>query len=105
MDEYLHLTLVARPGESAAAFGSRLTAFWTHVLRTRPADYARVYAEATRYGTSADRVTRQYMVEAGAIGALTGELTAAGVGFESVDEADTYTKYEASPPDWFQIAH
>jgi hypothetical protein len=105
VDDYLCLTLLARAGESEADFKSRLTAFWTHLLRTRPDDYARVYAEATRFGSTGGSVSRQYMVEAGVIDALTGELTAAGVAFEPPDPDDVYTKYEAAPPDWFWIEH
>ena len=105
MDEYLCLTLVGKPGEPESEFKARLTAFWTHMLRNRPDDYERVYAEATAFGSSGDRPTRQYMAEAGVVGALTAELAAAGVDFEPVDEDDTYSKYEASSPDWFQIEH
>jgi hypothetical protein len=105
MDEYLCLTLAGNPGESEAAFKARLTAFWTHMIRNRPDDYEKVYAEATAFGSAGGRPSRQYMVEAGVADVLTAELTAAGVGFEPVDPDDTYSKYEASSPDWFQIEH
>ena len=105
MDEYLCLTLVGRPGESEAAFRSRLVAFWTHMLRTRPDDYEKVYAEATEYETQAGAVTRQYMVEPAVVAALTAELAGQGIAHLPVDAADTYSKAEASSPDWFQIDH
>ncbi|HJZ56384.1 MAG TPA: hypothetical protein VKE74_15575 [Gemmataceae bacterium] len=105
VDEYLCVTLLARPGESETEFKARLTAFWTHMLRSRPDDYAKVYAEATAFGTAGGRVSRQYMVEAGVVGVLTNELSAAGVEYVPVDEDDTYSKYEAAPPDWFWIEH
>jgi hypothetical protein len=105
VDEYLCLTLLARAGEPEAAFKSRLTAFWTHVLRTRPDDYAKVYAEATHFGTTDGTLSRQYLVEASAVGVLTNELTAAGVAYLPADEDDVYSKYEAAPPDWFWIEH
>jgi hypothetical protein len=105
VDEYICLTLVSNPGESEAAFKARLAAFWTHMLRNRPDDYERVYAEATRFGVTEGRVSRQYMVEADAAEVVTGELTAQGVAFAPVDADDTYTKYEAASPDWFQIEH
>jgi hypothetical protein len=105
VDEYICLTLVSNPGESEAAFKARLAAFWTHMLRNRPDDYERVYAEATRFGVTEGRVSRQYMVEADAAEVVTGELTAQGVAFAPVDAVDTYTKYEAASPDWFQIEH
>lgn len=105
MDEYLCLTVVANPGELAAAFKARLTVLWTHLLRTRPDDYAKVYAEATAFGTTAGRVSRQYMAEAGVADVLTAELTAAGFAVEPVDPDDVYSKYEASGSEWFQIEH
>ena len=46
MNDYLCLTLVANPGESEAAFASRLTAFWTHLLRTQKETYEAVLGEA-----------------------------------------------------------
>ena len=105
MDEYLCLTLVGKPAEPEPEFKARLTAFWTHMLRNRPDDYERVYAEATAFGSADGKPTRQYFVEAGAVGVLTAELAAAGVDFLPVDEDDGYSKYEASSPDWFQIEH
>jgi hypothetical protein len=104
-DDYLCLTVLARPGEPEAAFKARLIEFWTHVLRTKPDDYAKVYAEATKFGTTGGRASRQYVVEASGIDVLTHELTAAGVEFVPVDPDDTYSKYEAAPPDWFWIEH
>jgi hypothetical protein len=105
VDEYVCLTTTARPGETEADFKARLTAFWTHVLRTRPDDYERVYAEASRFGAAGGCVTRQYMVGEDAIAAIAGELAAAGIGFAPVDRDDLYSKYEATSPDWFQIDH
>lgn len=105
MSDYLCVTLLAKPGETEAAFKARLTAFWTHLIRNRPADYEAVYAEATRFGSEGGRVARQYMVEAGAVDVLTAELAAGGIDLAPVDPDDTYSKYEASSPDWFQIEH
>jgi len=105
MTEYLCVTLIANPGELEAAFKARLAAFWTHMLRTRKADYEKVYAEASRFGSADGRVSRQYMVEADAVEVLTAELSANGVAFAPVEKDDTYSKYEAASPDWFQIPH
>jgi hypothetical protein len=105
MTDYVCLTLLAHPGEPEAAFKARLTAFWTHLLRTRPDDYEKVYAEASRFGSADGRVSRQYMVEAEAIDVLISELSARGIAQEPVDLDDTYSKYEAASPDWFQIEH
>ncbi len=105
VDEYVILTVRGRPGEGEAAFKSRLTAFWTHVLRTRPDDYEGVYAEATRYGRDGDAVTRQYFVAADALDAVLAELAAAAVDNAPADRDDLYSKYEATSPDWFQLDH
>ena len=105
MTEYLCLTLLAHAGESEAAFKGRLTAFWSHLIRTAPAAYAAVYAEATHFGTSAGRVSRSYMVAADAVDAVAEALAATGVEALPLDPDDTYTKYEASGSEWFQIAH
>ncbi len=103
--EYLCLTLLANAGEAEAAFKGRLTAFWSHLIRTQPTAYAAVYAEATYFGTSAGKVSRQYMVEADAVDAVAEALAATGVEALPMDTDDLYTKYEASGSEWFQIAH
>lgn len=105
MDDYVCLTVSGRPRETEAEFKGRLTAFWTHVLRTRPDDYEGVYAEATRFGRDGECVTRQYFVALDAVDVVAAELGAAGVGFEPVDRDDLYSKYEATSPHWFQLDH
>jgi hypothetical protein len=103
--EYVCITLASKPGETAAAFQTRLYAFWTHVLRTKPDDYEMVYAEASRFETENDCVTRQYFVAADGIPKIVAELLAQGVDFQPIDANDLYSKYEATSPDWFQIEH
>lgn len=105
MTEYLCLTLLAPAGESERAFASRLTAFWSHLLRARPDTYAAVYAEATHFGTADGSVSRQYMVEAAAAEEVVVALIAAGIAAHPLDPDDVYTKYEASGSEWFQIDH
>ena len=105
MTEYLSVTLLGNPGESEAAFTSRLTAFWTHMLRNRPDDYEKVFAEASRFGIEGGRVSRQYLVEADVIDAVAVELSVYDIQYAEVDRDDTYSKYEAATPDWFQIEH
>ncbi len=105
MDDYLCLTLLANPGESEAAFKLRLTHFWTHMLRQYPDAYEKVYAEATHFGRVEGRVSRQYLVEAIVLDALVRELNTGNIASEPVDREDTYSKYEATPPDWFWIEH
>jgi hypothetical protein len=105
VDEYVILTVTGQPGEGEAAFKTRLSAFWTRVLRGRPDDYEGVYAEATRYGRDGECLTRQYFVAADRIEAILAELDAAGVRHAPVDRDDLYSKYEATSPDWFQLDH
>ena len=105
MTEYLCLTLLANAGESESAFKSRLTAFWSHLLRAQPDTYAAVYAEATHFGTADGGVSRAYMVEAAAAEEVVVALIAAGIATHPPDPDDVYTKYEASGSEWFQIDH
>jgi hypothetical protein len=105
MDEYLCLTFVGNAGEVEAAFKTRLTAFWTLLLRSQPDVYDAVFAESKAFGSEAGRVSRAYMIEASAVRAVREAATAAGLDVEEFDEDDVYTKYEASGSDWFQLAH
>jgi hypothetical protein len=103
--EYLCLTLLAHAQEPEAVFKSRLTAFWSHLLRTQLETYKAVFAEAKHFDTAAGRVSRQYMVEADAADAVVAALVENGFEVVPVDPDDTYTKYEASGSEWFQIPH
>ena len=105
MDEYVSVTVTGTPGEAGAALKARLTAFWTHMLRSRPDDYEKVYAEATGFEAAGGTVTRQYLVRTDGVAVLLAELTGAGLGYDEPDEGETYSKYEATSPDWFQLEH
>jgi hypothetical protein len=73
-DEYLCLTVLSRPGESEGEFKTRLSEFWTHMLRDHKSDFEKVYAETTQFSESAGRKSRQYLVEADVIDTLEREL-------------------------------
>ena len=105
MDEYLCLTLLSQPGESEAEFKPRLSAFWTRMLREKPADFEKVYAEATAFERQAGCLARKYLVKADAVAVLTPELAATGLAFAPIEPDDLYSKYEAAPPEWFWIEH
>ena len=105
VDEYVCVTVRSRPGESADGFNKRLIDFWSGMLRGRKNDYERVYAETARFAGAGDRLTRQYLVAAEAADVLAGELASAGIDHEPIDPDDLYSKYEAAPPEWFQIPH
>jgi hypothetical protein len=105
VNDYLCITVVSQPGESQADFSARLSRFWTHMLRNHPDDFEKVYAETTAFDADGDRVTRQYLVEEAVVELLEREFQTAGVGHKSIDRDDTYSKYEATPPDWMWIEH
>ncbi len=105
MTEYICLTLLSNAGEAEAVFKARLAAFWTQLLRTRPTDYAKVYAEASKFGQAAGCTSRQYLVELEGVDVVLKDLTESGIAFEPIDRDDTYSKYEATSAEWFQISH
>jgi hypothetical protein len=105
MNDYLCITVASQPGEGQGDFAARLSRFWTHMLRNHPADFERVYAETTAFESAGDRVTRMYLVEEGVVDALEREFRSAGVGHEPIDREETYSKYEATPPEWMWIEH
>lgn len=105
MTEYVCLVLLSEPGESETAFKSRLTLFWTHLIRNHPDDYERVYSEAVEFDTDGDRIIRQYMIEPEAVDVLSHELATHRIAFAPVDVDDLYSKAEASSSEWFQIEH
>ncbi len=105
MDEYVRLTLLARPGEVESAFKGRLSDLWTFFLRNHEALFEQVYAETTVFERDGDRLTRTYLIEADAAQAIAPLLREQRMDFTPVDEADLYSKFEATPPDWFWIEH
>ena len=105
VDDYVCLTVRSRLGESADAFNKRLIDFWSAMLRGRKDDYDRVYAETTRFADEGGRLTRQYLVAAESADMVVSELEAADIDHDPVDIDDLYSKYEATPPEWFQIPH
>ena len=105
MDEYLCITLLSHAGENEADFKTRLSAFWTHMLRQHEATFEKVYAETSAFEQCGDRRSRKYLVEASAVSAVHEQLRANGMFCEPIDEDDIYSKYEATPPEWFWIEH
>ena len=105
MDDYLCLTLLSRPGESEAEFKLRLSAFWSGMLREKPDEFEKVYAEATAFEPHADRIGKRYLIEAGVGDALGEALARSSLACQPLDPDDIYTKYEAAPPEWMWIEH
>lgn len=105
MDDYVCVSVRSRPNEAEAEFAARLSRFWTHLLRDCPDEFARVYAETTRFDAHGDRLGRQYLAELGVADWIETELAAADLDHEPIDRDDLYSKYEAAPPEWMQIEH
>jgi hypothetical protein len=105
VDEYACVTVASRANEPAEEFSRRLIDFWTAMLRHRPEDYLRVYAESTEFESDGGRLRRQYLIGVDVAEEIERELAAAGIHCEPVDRDDLYSKYEASGPHWFQIPH
>lgn len=105
VDEYVCLTVLSRPGEVESEFKGRLSAFWTAMLRSKPDEFAKVYAEAARFENHDGCLARRYLVESEVANGLCEELARGGLAFLPVDPDDVYSKYEAAPPEWFWIEH
>jgi hypothetical protein len=105
VDEYVCITVLSAPGEGPSDFSARLSRFWTHMLRNYKTDFEKVYAEKAAFDQKADRLTRQYLALDDVVALLEAEFANAGVDHEPVDRDDTYSKYEAAPPEWMQIEH
>ena len=105
MTEYICLTLLAEVGESEAAFKSRLTALWSRMLKTLPAEYELVYSEATDFEREGGSVARRYMIDPEVLPSLLPLLDNQRIVHLPVDPDDLYSKAEASSNEWFQLEH
>ncbi len=105
MEEYVCITVLSAPAESQLDFASRLSQFWTHMLRNHPDDFVKVYAEKTGFDEKANRHGRQYAVREAVLPLLEREFAKEGFEHEPVDRDDAYTKYEVVAPEWMQIEH
>jgi hypothetical protein len=106
MDEFACLTVCSDVGETESSFRSRLTAFWTHMVRNQPDLYEKVYSECTEFENDKDRITRRYMVQPDSLSELERQLQERNLDYLPVDPEDLYSRAEASSsPEWFQIDH
>ena len=105
MSEYLSVQLSSDAGETEASFKSRLSALWSHMLRQHEAEFEKVYAETSKFTAHGDRLGRQYLFEAGIVDFLKAKLAEQKFAFDEIDEDEIYSKYEATPPEWFQLEH
>jgi hypothetical protein len=105
VDDHLCIVVRSKPGESKDEFHKRLIEFWSQLLRGRPDDYKRVYAESSEVEATGSAWGRKYLVHVEAADVLEAELKRAGLEHDPIDGEDRYSKYEAAPPEWFQIPH
>lgn len=105
MDEHICLTVLSHSSESDEQFQKRLIAFWSNMIRTRPEEYKQVYAESAKSELVGSRLLRRYLVALDIAETLEQQLAAAGIEHEEIDRDDVYSKYEATPPEWFLIPH
>ena len=103
--EYLCLTVKSNANEPEGDFKTRLSTFWTGMLRNQPDEFEKVYAETVKFGEESGKLTRQYLFETSIADLLENQLKAAHFDFEPLDHDDIYSKYEATPPDWMWIEH
>lgn len=105
MDDYLRVQVWSRADEPEAEFKGRLTSLWTNMLRNHESDFEKVYAETTGFEKSGGKLGKQYLFESEVTQLLKDAFASHGIAFEPIDEDDLYSKYEASPPGWFQLEH
>jgi hypothetical protein len=105
LDDHICIVVRSNPSESGETFRKRLIEFWSHVIRTRPNDYERVFAESAEPDPDGSAWTRKYLVHVEVADVLETELKGAGLRNDPIDRDDPYSKYEAAPPEWFQIPH
>jgi hypothetical protein len=105
LEEYVCITVLSAPAESELDFSSRLSQFWTHLLRNHKADFEQVYAEKTAFDQHGNRLARQYLVLESVLPLLEAQFAKEGLGHDPVDTDEMYSKYEAVAPEWMQIEH
>ncbi len=105
MNDYFCLVLLAKTGESEAQFKGRLSAFWTFMLRQHPATFEKVYAETAAFEEKEGRLGRKYLIETGIVAELESQLRAQTMDYEPINQDEVYSKFEATPPEWFWIEH
>ena len=75
------------------------------MLRTNPSEYERVYAESSEMERQGSRNARRYLLGVDIVEVLQQQLAASGIDYDTIDTDDLYSKFEASPPEWFQVPH
>ena len=105
MEMFQGIVVAGHEAEKETQFSSRLSQFWTKILRSHPEQFEAVYAESSEFGCQNGCPTRQYAVDPEVVLFLRDQLEEAGIKLLPVDPDDTYTRFEAVAPDWWQIEH
>ncbi len=105
MEDYALAIIRSKLNESVEDFNKRLIAFWSHVLRSRPTEYLGILAESSESELAGPAWTRKYLIAVDVVDVLQAELANAGFDHDPIDLDDLYSRFEASPPEWFQIPH
>jgi hypothetical protein len=105
LEEYLCVTVLSQPGEDLVDFKSRLSSFWTHMLRNHQGEFEQVYAETVEFEKEGDRLARKYLIEAPIAAMLEEQMKSHNIDHEPLDPDDLYSKYEAVSPEWMWIEH
>lgn len=105
LEVFQGIVLTGQRNEEEAHFSARLSRFWTSILRGHAEQFEAVYAESSEFGSREGKPTRQYAVDPAVVLFLKEKLEEAGIDLLPVDPDDTYTRYEAVAPDWWQIEH
>ena len=83
------------------SFGNRPPLY----VDTRVGVVEAIAADGEYFEREGERLARKYLVEAGVAPVLESEFRVAAMDFAPIDPDDLYSKYEATPPEWFWIEH
>jgi len=75
------------------------------MLRRHKAAFEKIYAETPAFEKKGELLVRKYLIEADIVAELEPQLRSQGIDFEPIDEDEVYSRYEATPPEWFWIEH
>jgi len=105
LEDYLGISLQSTVAESEIGFSSRLSGFWTEMLRKHPTQFEGVFAESVKFEKRNDTLIRHYLVHKNNIDFIANRLKDVGISYLDINREDFFSKYEASSPDWWQIEH
>lgn len=105
MDEFQGLTALGLVGELHQAFSTRLSGFWTDILRQAPNLFVKIYGEATQFEEESGQLSRKYAVVPSCVDDILARAKMYGINFLPPDPYDTLNRHEVVNPEWWQIKH